>query len=285
MHRLPAWTRWSTIAGKVLVAGLAAATAAALWVGVSISRDAPVTYDDITEHFKYGSIGSEPGGSLLRLVGGALPPYWVFRRCRRSAGEVARRVCFASASSSSPARTCRSASRDAGGSARSVGFNCAICHTGTVRDAPGARAAHRLGMPSHQLDLQALVEFVLECSLDSRVTRQAVLAGRRMGGGGPSLFERLLFRFGLVDRLKVKSLDLQNADRAGAERSRAGWGRGRVDTFNPYKAVQFNWPLDRLPRSELIGATDLPVACGTRRRATECTCTGTATTTRSTSAT
>ena len=23
------------------------------------------------------------------------------------------------------------------------------------------------------------------------------------------------------------------------------WGRGRVDTFNPYKAIQFNWPLDQ----------------------------------------
>jgi hypothetical protein len=36
------------------------------------------------------------------------------------------------------------------------------------------------------------------------------------------------------------------------------WGRGRVDTFNPYKAIQFNWALDRLPPSELIGASDFP---------------------------
>ena len=26
------------------------------------------------------------------------------------------------------------------------------------------------------------------------------------------------------------------------------WGRGRVDTFNPYKAIQFNWSLAQLPR-------------------------------------
>jgi hypothetical protein len=31
-----------------------------------------------------------------------------------------------------------------------------------------------------------------------------------------------------------------------------------VDTFNPYKAIQFNWPLDRPPKSELIGASDYP---------------------------
>jgi hypothetical protein len=36
------------------------------------------------------------------------------------------------------------------------------------------------------------------------------------------------------------------------------WGRGRVDTFNPYKAIQFNWDLNRLPPSELLGASDFP---------------------------
>jgi hypothetical protein len=36
------------------------------------------------------------------------------------------------------------------------------------------------------------------------------------------------------------------------------WGAGRVDTFNPYKAIQFNWNLALLPPSELIGASDYP---------------------------
>jgi hypothetical protein len=36
------------------------------------------------------------------------------------------------------------------------------------------------------------------------------------------------------------------------------WGRGRVDTFNPYKAIQFNWNIANLPPSELIGASDFP---------------------------
>ena len=45
----------------------------------SVTTDRPVTYSNITEHFKYGSIGSEPGGPLLSPVGGVLPPYWVFK--------------------------------------------------------------------------------------------------------------------------------------------------------------------------------------------------------------
>ena len=49
---------------------------AALIIGYviwSVTADRPVTYSNITEHFKYGSIGSEPGGPLLSPVGGVLP--------------------------------------------------------------------------------------------------------------------------------------------------------------------------------------------------------------------
>jgi Cytochrome c len=38
------------------------------------------------------------------------------------------------------------------------------------------------------------------------------------------------------------------------------WGPGRVDTFNPYKAIQFNFPMDasRISLTELNGASDFP---------------------------
>ena len=63
------------------------------------------------------------------------------------------------------------------------------------------------------------------------------------------------------------------------------WGRGRVDTFNPYKAIQFNWDLSKLPADELIGAVGLSVALEPEAARRACICTGTATTIRSTSAT
>mgnify|MGYP007034154599 CR=1 FL=1 len=56
-----------------------------------------------------------------------------------------------------------------------VGLNCAVCHTSTVREAPGAAPAIVLGMPAQQLDLQALVQFVLDCTLDNRLTADAVI--------------------------------------------------------------------------------------------------------------
>ncbi len=52
---------------------------AAVWAVAAVRTDRPVEYADITEQFKYGSIGSEPGGSLLATVGGVLPPYEVFK--------------------------------------------------------------------------------------------------------------------------------------------------------------------------------------------------------------
>ena len=68
-----------------------------IWAVVAVSADTPVTYDDIAEHFSYGSIGAEPGGSLLQPIGGVLPP---LRGVDRDAVDLpreaaARRLCRA----------------------------------------------------------------------------------------------------------------------------------------------------------------------------------------------
>jgi hypothetical protein len=260
MNRLPAWARWNTITGKVLIGALSAAAAGVLWAVVSVSRDAPVAYEDVAEHFKYGSIGSEPGGSLLRLVGGSLPPYWVFRALPSICPEKLPDG-FASVGllTESGRDLPIGISRRRRLGVDQIGFNCAVCHTGTVRDSPDAAPRIVLGMPSHQLDIQPLIRFVLECSQDPRLTREAVLArANEMNGGGPGLFERLLLRFGLLDRLKTQVADSHRRIAPVLGERVPAWGRGRVDTFNPYKSIQFNWPLDRLPASELIGATDYP---------------------------
>ena len=101
----------------ILAASVAAVLAAVLWAVVSVSVDRPVAYDAIVEQFKYGSIGSEPGVSLLRPVGGVLPPYLDFPR---PAGRSAATSCPAgtrrSGSSSNRAASCQSACRGAGGS-------------------------------------------------------------------------------------------------------------------------------------------------------------------------
>jgi len=252
MRRLARVRRWAArvALGAALVIGLGGLS--------SLRTDRPVVYDDILEHFKYGSIGSEPGVSLLRPVGGVLPPYAVFMALpsicpeRLPGGYASLGFVF------EEGRTLPiGVSRRRRLGVDHVGLNCAVCHTGTVRDAPASARRVVLGMPAHQLDLQSFVEFVLACTLDNRLTADAV-RGRQSEADAPPPFERLLLRFGLVDRLKLQALELRNRIAPILGDAVPRWGRGRVDTFNPYKAIQFNWRIDRLPTSELVGAADFP---------------------------
>jgi hypothetical protein len=247
--------RWFRRALLVLIAVLVVVV---VWAIIAIRMDRAETYADIREHFKYGSIGSEPGGSLLQPIGGVLPPYWIFKSlpsiCREKVPGGYQSFGFiVEKGHDLPIGVSRR--RRLG--IDQVGLNCAVCHTGTVRESATAAPRIVLGMPAHQLDLQRFVEFVLDCSLDNRLTTENI-RGRLPRSGGPSLVERTLLRFGVVDRLKLQTLDLHNRISPILANNAPRWGRGRVDTFNPYKAIQFNWRLDQLPASERIGAADFP---------------------------
>jgi hypothetical protein len=249
---------WRVLKAAVVV-GFVVLVVAGLWALSEVRTDDPVVYSDITEHFKYGSIGSEPGGSLLSPVGGVLPPYDVFKTLpamcsERLPGGFASVGLIVEPGHDLPVGVSRR--RRLG--IDQVGFNCALCHSGTIRDTPTSQPRIVLGMPAHQLDLESLVRFVLDCSLDNRTTAENVSGRFAAMGGRVSLFERVLMRFGLIDRLKGQTLALRNRMTPILADTMPPWGRGRVDTFNPYKAIQFNWPLDRLPRSELVGASDFP---------------------------
>src|SRR5262249_28753419 len=173
----------------------------AIWALIVVGEDRPVAYDEITDHFKYGSIGSEPGGSLLQPIGGVLPPYSVFTALpsicpEKLPGGYASVGLIVEEGHTLPVGVSRR--RRIG--IDHVGLNCAVCHTGTVRDTPEGQPHIVLGMPAHGLDLQRLVQFVLDCTLDNRTTPETVLGHARATGEMPGLFERALLRFGLVDR-------------------------------------------------------------------------------------
>ena len=252
MNRLPQLLRRLAWVGLALVGMLA------VWVFMSLRSDRPVTYDNIEEHFKYGSIGSEPGGSLLSPIGGVLPPYWVFTALPSICSDTLPNGYATFGFMTEPGKDLPiGLSRRRRFGIDHVGLNCSVCHSSTVRDSPTSTPHVVLGMPAQRLDLQALVQFVLDCTLDNRMTADAV-RGRLPRSGGPSLFERALLRAGLIDRLKLQTLALRNRMAPLLVSDVPRWGRGRVDTFNPYKAIQFNWDLSRLPASERLGASDYP---------------------------
>ena len=203
--------RVRTLVRRLVVAAVVMAAIVVVWVDrVDLRAIGPRTYDAIEEHFKYGSIGSEPGGSLLAPVGGVLPPYWVFTALPSICSDKLPRGYATFGFIVEPGHDLPiGVARRRRLGIDQVGLNCAACHTGTVRDAPGAQPQIVLGMPAQQLDLEAFVQFVLDCTLDNRLTADAV-RGRLPRQGGPSLFERSLLRVGLVDRLKLQTLSLRN---------------------------------------------------------------------------
>ncbi len=224
-----------------------------------VNADRPVSYLNITEHFKYGSIGSEPGGPLLNPVGGVLPPYWVFRVLPaicpdKMPGGYASLGLIYEPGKDLPIGISRR--RRLG--MDQVGVNCAACHTGTIRESPASEAQIILGMPAHRLDLQHLFDFVLNCNLDERMTADNVRGKIKERGGHLGFIEGLLYRYALIDQIKMASLRQQRRSGLLLTAAVPAWGRGRVDTFNPYKGIQFNWPLAQLPPTELIGAADFP---------------------------
>jgi hypothetical protein len=240
----------------IVVAGILLIVIYLVWYFV---RDQTSTYSDIQEHFKYGSIGSEPGGSVFDPVGGVLPPYLVFKALpqvcpdKLPGGYASLGLVFE-----------QNHDMPIGVSRRwrlgleQVGLNCAVCHTGTVREKPDSQPMIVLGMPAHQLDLEHLFQFILGCSLDARLTPGNVIQKAEASGERVSVMQKLLLYLGLIDRLKMQTLELQNRMGYALSGSLPAWGRGRVDTFNPYKAIQFNWALDQLPHDEVIGASDFP---------------------------
>ena len=229
--------------------------------------DRPVDYSRIEEHFKYGSIGSEPGGSLFYAVGGLLPPYWIFKALPKicpdklPGGYASLGFIFESGRDLPIGVSKR---RRLG--FEQVGLNCAGCHSGTYRDEPNGESHIVLGMPAHSLDLQKFFSFVIDCSLDERFNADNVIEKVREVGGRVGVLDRFLYRTQLVPRIRETTRQLNERIQILLSGQVPAWGTGRVDTFNPYKAIQFNWDLKALPKEQLTGAADFPSLWNQRPR-------------------
>jgi hypothetical protein len=207
----------------------------------------PVDYNDSVEHFKYGSIGSETANGI---------PYWIWKVLpemfpEKLPGKGYESLGFLKEEGHD---TPIGFSRRRAPIDR-VGLNCAVCHTGTLRETPFGPRQIIVGMPANNLDLQAYIEFLINCALDARFSPRYIMPAIEWMGGKLNFFERFVYRnvaiYQTRDALitQGKQLELLMPHR---------WGNGRVDTFNPYKALNFYFPMDQLPPDELVGASDLP---------------------------
>jgi mono/diheme cytochrome c family protein len=235
-----------------LIVTLVLLAVASIFLIVRFTRDIPVAYDDSGEHFKYGSIGSETASGL---------PYWIWKILPEMFPEKlppSNKSGYGSfgflyeEGRELPIGVSR---RRSEGIDR-VWLNCAVCHTGTIRENPDSAPEIYLGMPANNFRLYEFIQFLREVPLDNRLNPDAVMEKIESMGGELDFLDRLLYRYIIVDRVRDSLFALR--EQLEFMNRQHDWGPGRVDTFNPYKVIQFNFPMDKIPMEELIGPADYP---------------------------
>jgi mono/diheme cytochrome c family protein len=210
-----------------------------------INPNAPIDHVNIGDHFKYGSIGSDVDNGIPYWIWKVLPD--MFPDKLPAPGGYESLGFIQEAGHDTPI----------GVSKRRVlldrvGLNCAVCHTGTVRDTPESERRIYLGMPANNMNLEAYYRFLFDCARDGRFTTDNVLTAIE-ARTDLSFLDRILYRRAVT---QVREGVIEQSSRIMDFLDREpDWGPGRVDTFNPYKAIQFNWPMDT---ETTIGTADLP---------------------------
>lgn len=210
-----------------------------------------VAYDSDLEHFKYGSIGSETASGV---------PYWIFQALpvlfedKLGPGGYKSFGFLYEPGQDLPIGVSR---RVVQGIER-VWLNCAVCHTGTYRENDGDESKLIIGAPANNLRLFEFIQFLREAAIDNRFSADNVLQAIEQAGGDLGWFRRFIYRTFVVKRVGDGLLELRQ-QLAFMERQH-DWGPGRVDTFNPYKAIQFNFPMgpEYIGDKALNGASDYP---------------------------
>jgi hypothetical protein len=273
------WRRWAYLGVFVFLVFVAV-----YWGFVA---EVPTDYTDIRDHYKYGSIGSEPAAGIPYWVWQVLPemfPQYLPEPERFQALPPAERTALAGYGQFGFVVE-EGHDRPIGFSRRRVyldriGLNCAVCHTGVVKvtggmdpnkiygagttynggpnySSPGQERVVILGMPSVTVNLSGYFQFLSNCAADGNFTTGNVMAyidaRTKLNPVEHFLYRQAVpsVREGLLtQRSQLKSI---------LEEPSAG--PGRVDTFNPYKLQKFGFPPDGT-----VGTADFPSIWNQRPR-------------------
>ena len=229
--------RRSLVVGAVVLTALA---------GGCTGGDEP---PDILTEFKYGAFGTEGSVGVPYWLWVVLPDVFPDKLPNRpGTGWEKLGFTYESKDRDLPMGTTRT-----GGPIGRVGLNCATCHVGQYREAPGAPPKVVLGMPAHQMDLQGYARFLSAIAKDPRFTAETLIpAMQKKEGFG--VIDSMVYRLFAIRRTKQGILD-RDPQIAWFD-SRPPQGPGRVDTFNPYKAMfaeETHFATDTT-----VGTADLP---------------------------
>jgi hypothetical protein len=255
--------RWGTI--KFVVVIVAVLLAVGLYASYRFSPNRPAVQRSIEDHFKYGSIGSdfisltdpnEEGNGLPLTVMKVLPRMFPNHLPNPPPAGPKDYTAFGFIQEEHHPLPIGFGTRRCG--IDLVGINCAACHVGSVRESVEKKPDIYLAMPANTVDLQAFFEFLFACADDPRFTPEEVLAEVEKDGPLFPLDRQILLH--AVPQMKTGLLKRRDQLAFFLREGHPRFGPGRVDTFNPYKSIQFRYayPEDRLPPEEEIGTVDFP---------------------------
>ncbi|MEO0989974.1 MAG: c-type cytochrome [Pseudomonadota bacterium] len=236
---------------RILGLGLLFALILAVLVLIRIAGAGTPGYKDVSDHFKYGSIGSETASGIPERVWLALPhlfPEYFGGRTDYAA--------FGFLYDDDRELPIGISQRTRLG-VDLVWFNCALCHAGTYRADADADPVIVLGMPSNNMDLGRFINTILAVAADPRMAPEPLMQAMKDAGVGLGWIDRLIWRVAVFPALR-EGLIAQAAALQPLMDRQPTWGKGRVDTFNPYKLLEFGIDARALTAAEVIGASDFP---------------------------
>ena len=223
-------TRGQSIALAVGVVVVLAVLGVGLPTLVWAQRNIPEVHVTASAHFKYGSVGAESRSGIPYWIWVVLPEVFA-DHLPVGPGEGYSRFGFIFEAEAPKGRPIGTSYREA--PIPMTGLNCAVCHTGTIREAEGSVAQVVPGMPSHQFDLQKYLVFLFAVAKDSRFNAHNIIPAIERVNPDFSWFEKLLYTYIIIPNTKDGLL--KEADLFAWMEQFPPAGPGRVDTFNPYK--------------------------------------------------
>lgn len=255
-----------------------------IYLARRLSDDEPVTWASAEDHFRYGSTGGERG---WRNQFGFGIPYWIWVALpelfpeyvpggESGRGYQAFGMIYEEGRDPRLDLPIGMSMRRVQGIDR-VYFTCSVCHTGVVREAPDAPRQVVLGMPANTFDLGSLADFLFQSasswkfrssrmfptieSMEALQEERPESDDYRPDPMNP--VDRLVFRYAGITLMRDQLLTLTSRLRFMDTRS---WGPGRVDTFNPPKAL-LGFPMEKAPEREKVGTADFPSVWNQRWKA------------------
>lgn len=242
------------------------------YAGFRFLPNSPKTYNNMEDHFKYGSLGGDAltgipvklwqvmplvcGQALQEIAGDRLAPdylqrvafyygderdYEVRQALSREGYKALGFLYESDASGKEKDLPVGMSQRHSLGLDRTY-MNCSVCHTSTVRTAPEAEPSLVLGMPANVFNLYNFEQFIFECAAEGRKTQIPQL-------DFISEMDSLNDDLGAIDRYLVYPLAIWGIqDAMGFLKNVAGfsgrqphWGPGRNDTFTNNKIFLYGY--------------------------------------------